>query len=251
MKHFVVFVTILLFFSCQSRKTHVQKITSQRVTIDNKQTTKQEIESLILPYRTKLNNVMDSVLCYAPKSFLKDDGELQSTAGNLMADIVYQQADKVFYKRHQKHIDFVLLNHGGIRSIISKGPVKTRNAYQIMPFENDISIVAMKGIVIKDIIAFLQKSKRAHPVSKQIQIELNHDYSLKAVQINKKHIADQQTYYVATSDYLVKGGDQMGFFANKNKEYRLQYKIRNAIIDYFTKVDTIYPIIDKRFIRIH
>jgi 2',3'-cyclic-nucleotide 2'-phosphodiesterase (5'-nucleotidase family) len=32
-------------------------------------------------------------------------------------------------------MDIVLLNHGGIRSIIPKGEVTTRTAFEIMPFE--------------------------------------------------------------------------------------------------------------------
>jgi len=42
----------------------------------------------------------------------------------------------------------------------------------------------------------------------------------------------------------------MTFFKPNNGVHVLNYKIRNALIDNFSKVDTINPIIDDRFIQI-
>ena len=41
--------------------------------------------------------------------------------------------------------DIVLLNNGGIRSIISKGPISEKTAFELMPFENSIVVVKLKG----------------------------------------------------------------------------------------------------------
>jgi hypothetical protein len=40
----------------------------------------------------------------------------------------------------------------------------------------------------------------------------------------------------------------MTFFQPNEGFYDLDYKIRNAMIDYFKKTDTINPVIDDRFI---
>jgi len=55
---------------------------------------------------------------------------------------------------------------------------------------------------------------------------------------------------VATNDYLFNGGNDMTFFKPNESLYNLNYKIRNVLIDYFKKVDTINPVIDDRFIQI-
>jgi len=57
----------------------------------------------------------------------------------------------------------------------------------------------------------------------------------------------ERTYNVATSDYLVSGGDNMGFFKNNTSVTNTDYLIRNAMIDYFKKVDTLAPKVDNRF----
>ena len=46
-------------------------------------------------------------------------------------------------------------------------------------------------------------------------------------------------YYVATSDYLSYGNDNMLFFKKGLQRYDLEYKLRNIIIDYFKENKTI------------
>jgi hypothetical protein len=55
---------------------------------------------------------------------------------------------------------------------------------------------------------------------------------------------------VATSDYLVTGGDNMTFFTEALSKTETDYKIRNAIIDYFSKVDTLTPKVDLRYYQL-
>jgi len=42
----------------------------------------------------------------------------------------------------------------------------------------------------------------------------------------------------------------MGFFKNRTSITNLDYLVRNAIIDYFKKVDTITATVDNRFIQL-
>ena len=163
-----------------------------------------------------------------------------------MADIVFKQGNSIFNKRTNKNIDAVILNHGGIRSIISEGNITTETAFQVMPFENSIVVVALKGQQIDSMMQYLSKAKKAHPVQ-GITLTLDKDYSISEALIQGKPIIKDKTYYLATNDYLYDGGDSMLFFKPNDTTYYLNYKIRNAMIDYFKKVDTINPKIDNRF----
>ena len=166
-----------------------------------------------------------------------------------MADVVYDRANPVFKSRTGHDIDMVLLNHGGIRSSISKGNVTIKTAYRVMPFENSIVIVELKGHQIGDLVSYLIKSKVAHPISK-IKLTIDKDYNLIDYKIKGNKVESEKTYYVATNDYLYYGGDGMTFFKPSDSLYVLNYKIRNALIDTFIEKDTIDPIIDDRFIKI-
>jgi len=70
------------------------------------------------------------------------------------------------------------------------------------------------------------------------------------VNIKGKPFDENKTYQVATSSYLADGGDNMGFFKDGLKVEDLNYFIRNAMIDYFIKVDTLTAEVDDRFVKI-
>lgn len=248
-KHFVVFATISLLSSCKPEISRLVKISGNQVAIDSLIATDTTVSSYIQPYYIRINTVLDSTLAYAPKTLTKDDGDYNTSAGNLLADIILEQANPIFKSRKGHDIDFVLMNHGGIRSIISKGKVSARTAYEVMPFENSISVVELSGESVEELVNFLIKSGRAHPIS-GIQIIVDKNDRLKSIKIKGKPFDKNKTYFVATSSYLVTGGDNMGFFKNGRSFADTDYFIRNAMIDYFTKKDTIKAQVDDRFIKI-
>ncbi|WP_394748548.1 5'-nucleotidase C-terminal domain-containing protein [Spongiimicrobium salis] len=249
-KHFVIFITIIGFCSCKQEKQHLQEIKGAQLKISNSIPITDSIENFVAPYRNRINVILDSTLAYAPKPISKTDGKFNTTAGNLLADIVWEQSTPIFEKRTEKKIDFVLLNHGGIRSIISKGKVTARTAYEVMPFENTVVVVALDGKAVRELLDYLVDSKRAHPIS-GIQILLDKNAKLKTVRIQGESFDENKTYYVATSNYLVNGGDNMSFFRKRSEQWELDYTIRNTMIDYFMKYDTIAPSIDQRFAQIN
>ncbi|NER13301.1 hypothetical protein GWK08_07620 [Leptobacterium flavescens] len=245
-KHFVVFVTILLSYSCQN-KQQLAEIHGKQININDSLTADSSIEKFVTPYRDHINKTLDEPLAYNVATISKKDTPLNTAIGNLLADLVYEQADPIFYSRTEKHIDFVLLNHGGIRAPMAKGEVSARTAYEIMPFENNIVVVGLPYNKIIELVNYLTSRKLAHPLSKHIQLTLNQDYSVKQLLIGGEEPQKDRIYYVATSNYLSNGGDSMNFFMNEKDITDTNYLIRNAMIDYFKKQDTIAPEYDQRF----
>jgi 2',3'-cyclic-nucleotide 2'-phosphodiesterase (5'-nucleotidase family) len=248
----VFFISViggLLVCSCQ-KDFKISSVENKRLEIDGDIEASKEIDDFVKPYTRHVDSSLGAVLCYSAKTLSKKDGELNTALGNMMADAVYVQANPVFKQRFDREIDFVLLNHGGIRSVIVKGPVTARTAYEVMPFENEVVVVGLKGTTVKQLINYLQQSKRAHPVSRQLKISLDANYDLVQVLINDQAIEDNVIYYVATSDYLFNGGDKMSFFQDNVFHTELDYKIRNVLLDYFAEKDTLRPIADNRFKRI-
>lgn len=249
-QQFVIIITIIFNFSCRQQPQLLSKIHGKQLSINDSIPPTDSIEAFISPYRKRVNDVLDSALSYAPYVISKTDGAYNSTAGNLMADIVLLEANPVFNARSQKDIDFVVLNHGGIRSSISVGKVSARTAYEIMPFDNTIVVVELSGKSVRDLIAHLINSERAHPIA-GIQIVLAKNGSLQSVNIQGAPFDENRTYNVATSSYLVEGGDNMGFFKDGLNFTGTNYLIRNAMIDYFSKVDTVAPKVDDRFVKLN
>ncbi|WP_461588404.1 5'-nucleotidase C-terminal domain-containing protein [Winogradskyella sp.] len=252
-KHYVLLLLSFLVLCCRqsNNESTLTKIEGERIEINNDLKPKPEIEEFIAPYRENVNKNLDSVISYAPETYAKGDGAFNTAIGNFMADAVLEEGNIIFNKRTGHNIDLVLLNFGGIRSIISQGDITTRTAYEVMPFENSVVVVGMKGDKVMEMMNYLSKAKKAHPVSKQLQLTLGKDFEIASVSIHDKPIVLNKTYYVATNDYLYNGGDRMGFFQPNEGLEILDYKIRNVLIDHFKKHDTIHPKRDNRFIKLN
>lgn len=251
MKFKIVFTFLLTLglISCKTGTLEPAAIEGKRIAIDQNITPDSSIENFIKPYSQHINKTLDSVLAYNPTNLNKNDGELNTALGNLMADIIMVQVNPVFKSRTGKEINLVLLNHGGIRAAVGKGPVNARTAYGLMPFENEVVVVELTGNNINEMLSYLESNRTAHPLS-GIQIKVDMNYKIIEATINEEKIDPEKTYFVATSDYLQQGGDNMTFFKDPVNLYNTDYKIRNTIIDYFQKVDTLKTKRDNRYIKI-
>jgi 2',3'-cyclic-nucleotide 2'-phosphodiesterase (5'-nucleotidase family) len=205
--------------------------------INDKAGSDAEIENFIKPYREKVDKDLNTVLAYAPET-LDKNGQWQTTMGNMFADVAKQYGNKVFQKRERKSIDIVMLNHGGIRTIIPKGDVTTRTAFEIMPFENSMVVCAMNGATIMEMIHYIIAEKKPHPLA-GLTFTIDKNGFPKNVLVEGKPLEEGKTYYAGTNDYLYNGGDNMVFFKKSAAKYDLDYKLRNILIDYFKDVDTI------------
>ncbi|HEY9169511.1 MAG TPA: 5'-nucleotidase [Lutibacter sp.] len=246
MKKFIIsFIIIIALFSCKSQLPQLVRIEGKQTNINEAIIADETFENAIKPYREKVEKEMTTVISFSPIDLYRTDGELESSLGNLMADLCYERANPVFNSRTGKNIDFAMFNYGGIRAGISKGNITNESAFNLMPFENSLVVVELTSEKIKELVNYLISENKAHPLSKQFNLVLtDNGYNLK---INNAPVDNLKTYFVLTSDYLQTGGDNMNFFKNPVNINKLDYKVRNAIIDYFKETDTIKVSLDGRF----
>jgi 2',3'-cyclic-nucleotide 2'-phosphodiesterase (5'-nucleotidase family) len=236
-KYFVLFLTFAIALSCGEQKGFVTKIEGREIGITDKAGSDSQVENIIKPYREKVDKDLNTVLAYAPET-LDKNGQWQTAMGNMFADVAMQYGNNVFKKREGKAIDIVMLNHGGIRTIIPKGDVTTRTAFEIMPFENSMVVCAMNGGAIMEMINYIIAEKKPHPLA-GLTFTIDKNGFAKNILVQGKPIEDGKIYYVGTNDYLYGGGDNMVFFKKSGAKYDLDYKLRNILIDYFKDVDSI------------
>jgi 2',3'-cyclic-nucleotide 2'-phosphodiesterase (5'-nucleotidase family) len=252
-KLFVIFLTFFSVLSCGHPTYTVTKIEGKQLPIEGTATSVPDteltstIEKYILPYRSRINKDLDSVLAYCPVTLDKKAIDLQSTMGNMMADVVLEYGNKVFKKRENKNISICILNNGGIRAILPKGNVTARNGFEIMPFENSLVVIALRGSQIQELISYFIKEKQPHPLS-GLTFTIDKNKEAKNILVKGKALQNEELYYVGTNDYLANGGDNMTFFSKGEHTYDLDYKLRNILIDYFKAIDTVTAIQDNRII---
>ncbi len=247
LKHFVLLLTFIFVTSCAEKKYTVTKIEGKEIGITNKNPEVAAIENFIKPYRDKIDEDLNKVLANAPET-LDKSGEWQTPMGNFLSDITFEKANAVFQLREKKSIDLCLLNHGGIRSIIPKGDVTARTAYEIMPFENSAIVIGLKGEQVLEIVNYIIAEKKPHPL-KGLTFTIDKNNQPKDILVNEKPLDNAKIYHVVTSDYLSNGGDNMVFFKKGIETFDLEYKLRNIIIDFFKENKTIVANKDIRIIK--
>ena len=246
-----LFLNLLLFLVFLGCLNHDNlRMDTNSIEINENILSDSSIVNFYLPFKKNLEkSLLSKPISYSIETYKKNDGELNSTLSNMFADATFEMSNERFKKISGNDIDIVLLNNGGIRSVISKGEISEKTAFELMPFENKIVVLELNGKSINKMIEYLRKVKLQHPI-RGLQIELNDDYSINKVNIKGNKIDKDKKYYVATTDYLLDGGDKMYFLRETTKTIDINYKMRDVLIDYFKKNDTIKLATDNRFIRI-
>lgn len=237
-------LTFVLTSSCSQQKKFITAISGAQIPISDTIKSDLIIEKYIKPYKDHIDQDLNKVLAHAPTT-LDKSGKWQTTVGNLMADATMLYGNPIFKARTSKEIDIVLLNLGGIRSILPKGDVTSRTAFELMPFENKVIVAELPGEAVIEMIDYLISEKKAHPLS-GMTFTITKDNRPQDIRIGGQPFDKSKTYNVATSDYLINGGDRMYFFGKSIKNSDIDYKLRAIMIDYFKDHSIIPTLTDLR-----
>jgi len=235
------------FISCKENNIQIAKIKGNQIEVNQNLDSDTTFVHFIQPYKNNLRTKINKILCYSPRTLQREEGDLESSLGNMYADISFEKADSIFYQKIGKRIDFALFNYGGIRTAIPKGDVTIKNIFELMPFENKLVVVQLSGEKVQSLFNYLEKRKEAHPISHlRLKMKAN---KLIDISINGQPFDPTKNYYVLTHDYLQHGGDNMSFFKEPLSLFNTEYKVRDAIIDHLSRLDTCGASLDGRFIK--
>ncbi len=173
------------------------------------------------PYADALSATMDEVIGHAPKGLRAYQPE--SPLSNWTADVLREAATAYI----GSPADIGIVNMGGLRCEIPAGDITLRKIYELMPFDNQLTIVWLKGADINDLcqsfaayggqgvsgLTFCMKEQRAHNIC-----------------INGQPIKPESLYSVATNDYLVAGNDGMDALTHHQKRLDTGVTIRDIYI---------------------
>lgn len=235
---FLSFSSVLLLAACKPKQETVKYAGASKITADIEEYSL--TDSIILPYKKKLENEMNTVLVYSEGEFTKAIPE--GSLGNLVADIALHTARQI------TEADFCLLNNGGLRTILPKGGITKGKIFELMPFENELVVVSLSAKKTSELFEYIA-GKGGQPVS-GISMTINKDKTAKNIRINNEPIHAEKKYNIVTTDYLANGGDQMSFFREPLSIQYLNIKLRDAIIHFLIeenkKERTIAPYTDNR-----
>lgn len=198
----VALTGLLVFASCQSPYS-LTSVDGSMIKIDSVWDAHPDAAAvaLLAPYKTSVDSMMYHVL--GTSEMTMDRGVPESLLSNLIADVLRSAAVRV----SGKPADMGLMNIGGLRNILSEGDITRGNIYEILPFENSLCVVTLKGSVLKELFASVA-ARKGEGVS-GVCLEITTDGELLNGTIGGKPVDDNKLYTVATIDYLADGNDGM------------------------------------------
>lgn len=220
----------LVVTSCKTPISIANIKTEKNISIAKDLPEDQNFNQIIAPYKVELEGKMNTKISYTSVDLNKTGDN--SNLGNLLADYTFDGAnDWAKNNGIANGVDAALINVGGIRSTIGAGDILTKSIYEVMPFENEVIIVKMKGSDLKGLFDYYSTTQKNNPIS-HLYIETDGGKLTKEL-INGKEVEANKDYYIATSDYLAMGGDNMAFFA-KGEMISTGIKLRDLFLEKFS-----------------
>ena len=144
---------LILFTSCQSTREvqanyEVAQIEGTRICMDSTWDAHPDEKAAVLlkPYKEKIDKMMYEVIGVSEMTM--DKGRPESLLSNLVAEVLRLSAERVL-----KHpADIGIMNMGGLRNILPQGDITVDAVFEILPFENSLCVLTMKGTEIKRLV---------------------------------------------------------------------------------------------------
>ena len=231
---FITFLAIFMFFTCSFSASNAQnnyKYQYEVVKMDS--THDKDVDLTMETYLYHLKQEKDKVMnihignnkevlsSYPPKSPLS----------NLLVDMLFEWGNEYLQSQKLAPADLALLNFGGIRAALPQGRITIGDIYEILPFDNTITFVFVKGNELQKMFERLTRKKA--PLA-NVQTIYNTD-TLESFTIGGAPLEFEKTYTLVTINFLATGGD--GFLRNIKFESTIYLTtlLRDIFIDEIRK----------------
>lgn len=187
----------------------------------------QDVVALYLPYKSILEEDMNKVISVSTQELFKKKPE--SSLTNFLADILLEEAEKECSAQNLNITpDISFFNYGGIRAPLPKGEITVGNIFELMPFENEMVFLLLKGNQMQEFLNYVARNGGGSVGGARFSIK-----DKKAIngEIKGKTIDPNKSYWLVTNDYVAAGGDGLEVLRKNEQFIKSGQKIRDLIIE--------------------
>ena len=226
-------IILLAFSACKSQKTYITDLEYERFTVGESSLDDQEIDQMIAPYRSQLDETMNTKIATNTTHMAKK--RPNSLLGNWFTDVLLDASENL----SQRPIDFAAQNYGGLRlPSVAKGDITVNTIYELMPFDNTLVILEANGTIVNKLVQRIAK-KGGWPISRGLSFTISDDKAVD-IMIQGKPLDLSDTYLFALPDYIANGGDDC-FFLKDAKRHETGKLLRDVIIEHLQSLDINEP----------
>lgn len=159
----------------------------------------ENLREILAPYRSKVDSLMSIKLAKSSAPLDK-----QSII-NIFSDLVLQRGKELV----SEPVDMAMINNGGIRNTLPKGVISEGHVIMVLPFENTVEVVKIKGDALAEVLAQMGR-RPMNGISGNADVTYSPaEGKCTEIIINGKTLDPDRYYNVATIDYLAEGGDYL------------------------------------------
>ncbi|AEF86474.1 protein UshA [Treponema primitia ZAS-2] len=198
----------------------------------------QEVSAMLTPYIEKANKSLKDVVGEASADFVFGD-RLTRKIETALGDLVCDANVWYFQTQYNQQIDFAFHNGGNIRAALPKGPITQEAILTLLPFENYLYVVSLKGSDITELFNFIatipQGAGGFPQVSKEVRYTV--DYSggtgkLLDLTIHGEPVDPNKLYRLSTNDYLLRGGDGYTVLTRSQDPFNTSLLLSYVVVEY-------------------
>jgi 5'-nucleotidase/UDP-sugar diphosphatase len=199
-----------------------------------------EVAAMLAPYIEQANASLTEVVGEASAPFIFGNRltRYQETAlGNLITD-----ANAWYFRtQYNQHIDFAFHNGGNIRAELPQGPITREQILTILPFENYLYIVSLKGSDLIELFNFIAAIPQGSGGFPQFSAEVRYTVDKSAGQdqgvitdlsIGGAPVDPDKIYRFCTNDYLLGGGDGYEALTRAEDPFNTSLLLSYVVIEY-------------------
>ncbi|EKB50160.1 5'-nucleotidase C-terminal domain-containing protein [Cecembia lonarensis] len=181
------------------------------------------LDDFIQSYKTALEVEMNKIIGETDEAIIKS-GPGETALGNLVADFQKEFAEQ----KLGQVIDISIINNGGLRNNLPKGPITLGNIYELSPFDNYLHILELNAEDVRALASFAVNRRILGIAGMSI---LAKDGEIIDIKVGNKALVEEKNYTLAVNDYLANGGDGMELLTQLPRLEETNILLRELLID--------------------
>jgi 2',3'-cyclic-nucleotide 2'-phosphodiesterase (5'-nucleotidase family) len=199
------------------------------------------LESLVSPFREQMGEEVLQVIGEAAVPLAKAVPE--GTLGNFATDAMLWAARREM----GVPVHMAFTNNGGLRVPITPGPITVGQMFELMPFENMLTVLTLSGTQVLEVADGLARYRGEPIAGFSFRIETVGDERVaRDVLIGGEPVELEAEYLLVTNDYLANGGEAPSPIHEPMARQDLPVLLRDAFIDYVREMGVIHPELEGR-----
>jgi 2',3'-cyclic-nucleotide 2'-phosphodiesterase/3'-nucleotidase len=199
----------------------------------------EELVSEISKVESKVDSLLEEVITTSTGNFQRSFND-ESPLGNLIVDSM----------REITKCDIAFQNSGGIKASLDKGPVSLRDLYDMLPFENNIVTLQLKGWQIENLIEEGLSAKSGFIQTSGINCTYSSTnpkgFRVIQIDVNDEPLEFNKDYSVAINDFMANNHYDWPEL-NLGKKKNVFGPLRENLEKLFRQKKEISPLAEKHF----